>query len=67
MIRIRPRRSAEPKQAPRPRRVCVDRQPADEIARGDGWVTIRRDDGSTPNVLADRVSPCTCEGGDCRG
>lgn len=66
MIRFRPRRSDEPTPAPRPSRVCVDRQPATELARTDEWVTVQYDDGTTPTVLASRVSPCTCNGGGCK-
>ncbi|MET7335919.1 hypothetical protein [Nonomuraea sp. NPDC005650] len=68
MIRIRPRRGDEPKQAPRPSRVCVDgQQPATELARDGAFVTVELADGTTPSVLENRVSPCTCNGGGCRG
>lgn len=66
MIRFRPRRSDEPKPAPRQARVCVDGLPADQIDSTAGWVTVRHDDGSTPTVLANRVTPCTCDGSGCK-
>jgi hypothetical protein len=64
MIRIRPRRDAQPKQA-RPARVCVDGQPADEKSRDGEFVTVERLDGSTYTAVASRVSPCTCDGKGC--
>lgn len=67
MIRFRPRRDAEPKQAPRPpARVCVDGQPAIEQSRDDQFVTVIREDGSTYTTLVSRVSPCTCDGSGCK-
>ncbi|MET8006177.1 hypothetical protein [Nonomuraea glycinis] len=64
MIRIRPHRGAQPKQA-RPARVCVDGQPADEQSRDGEFVTVERQDGSTYTAVASRVSPCTCDGSGC--
>ncbi|MGW0485766.1 hypothetical protein [Nonomuraea sp. NPDC003214] len=67
MIRFRPRPREEQK-PPRERgRVCLDgQQPATEVARADGWVVVQLDDGATPTVLADRITPCTCAGKGCK-
>ncbi|MEV7011788.1 hypothetical protein [Streptosporangium sp. NPDC051022] len=45
--------------------VCVDRQRAEVIHEEDVWTQVRLPDGTTPNVLTARTTPCTCDGNGC--
>ncbi|MEV0996766.1 hypothetical protein [Nonomuraea sp. NPDC050202] len=66
MIRLRRQRSDETSAPPQRKTWCYNGQPATEIDRTDDFVTVQLGDGTTPSVLPDRITACTCDGRGCQ-